>query len=202
MKILLNENTKLATLAATLITFGSLAGGANAALTISNWNKTATTLSFDLTGTITDNNPGSSQQNRLFIGVSGVSIGGDIVSSDTDGVAIENGGSTFPTIYPIIFNGFGASGNDVLQIATAGVPTYSGADYSVGDTFNYSISFTGLSNGLSVVDEPTISWGRTTYTDAPEAAHNVGGSAVPEPSSVILLNLGVLGLVARRKRTS
>ncbi|MEN8694594.1 MAG: PEP-CTERM sorting domain-containing protein [Akkermansiaceae bacterium] len=196
------QNTKLATLSATLITFGSLAGGANAALTISNWNKTATTLSFDLTGTITDNNPGSSQQNRLFIGVSGVSIGGDIVSSDTDGVAIENGGSTFATIYPIIFNGFGGSDNDVLQIATAGAPTYNGAVYSVGDTFNYSISFTGLSNGLSVVDEPTISWGRTSYTDAPEAAHNADGSAVPEPSSVILLNLGVLGMIARRKRIS
>ncbi|MDB4143269.1 hypothetical protein OAF06_01530 [Akkermansiaceae bacterium] len=46
------KQTKVATLAATLITFGSLAGGANAALTITNFDLQSTSISFDISGTI------------------------------------------------------------------------------------------------------------------------------------------------------
>lgn len=195
------KQTKAATVTATLIIFGSLVGLLNGAVMVTNWNKTATTLSFDLSGSITDNNPGPRQQFRLFLGLPGVSIGGDVVTADVEGVSVEHGGSTLPAVFPIIYNGFGGSGNDVLQISSGGSSTFFGPDFRLGDTFNYSISFTGLMNGTGIVDQPTISWGRDSYFDAPEPAFNVGGVAVPESSSAILLALGALGVIARRKRT-
>lgn len=65
------KHTKVATLAVTLITFGSLAGGANAALTITNFDLQSTSISFDISGTIEGPAPSGGLSWLFFVDANG-----------------------------------------------------------------------------------------------------------------------------------
>lgn len=191
--------TNLVALAATIIASGLLAEVADGAVMISNWNATTSTLSFNVTGSITDNNPGASQIFRIFIGMAGGT--GDWATNATNlsGSILDNGGSTAPLHAAWIFTFHnGAVGvQDTIQLET------NNPSFSLGDVFNYSIAYVGIQGDATLIDfnQVIVSWGRTNFDSAPEVAHQIG-SAIPEPSSTILLGLGALGVVACRRRAN
>jgi len=72
--------------------------------------------------------------------------------------------------------------------------SYTGAfDRSITRTFGFDLTFTGLASGDYSFDTyGTVDGGRV----AAERDHVVVGAAVPEPSTLLLLGTGVLGLAA------
>lgn len=193
------KHTNLIALAATIITFGSLAGGADGAVVISNWNATTSTLSFDVTGSISDNNPGASQNFRIFIGMAGGNGEWATNATNVSGSILDNGGSTAPVHAAWIFTfSNGQVGvQDTIQLET------NNPSFSLGDVFNYHISYVGIQGDATLIDfnQVIVSWGRTNFDSAPEVAHQIG-AAVPEPSLAVLLGLGALGVVACRRRAN
>ena len=103
---------------------------ASAALIVSDWTATPTSLSFDITGTIEAGvTIGPSQANRLFIGPSNL-VGEN--KPTVSGTITSLGGSPTTLGYAKFFND---SGGGKLQIQK------NGGNWAVGDMLNYSISF-------------------------------------------------------------
>jgi hypothetical protein len=103
---------------------------ASAALIVSDWTATPTSLSFDITGTIEAGvTIGPSQANRLFIGLSNL-VGEN--KPTVSGTITSLGGSPTTLGYAKFFND---SGGGKLQIQK------NGGNWAVGDMLNYSISF-------------------------------------------------------------
>ena len=197
-------------LAATLITFGSLAGGANGAVTINIFNDgTNVTISsaggtVDLTG-MSIINFGIGFSNSLhcgnfgLVGVEG-SDSGD--STEVGSLAYFNGfslgnGSRAPgtftrgdqTIAIREVNGLGG-GNDILFFPsgwTGGVNTLNAFSFTTEST---NITTLGYISGSSAVWTATSGDTVTIQISPP----------IPEPSSVLLLGFGTMGLLSRRRR--
>lgn len=187
------------TLAATLITIGSLAGGANAAITITVTENTT------LGGT-----------NWTFDGGSGLVVGGgnnflvgatpanpqDIHLSDAEQitVALLSGSNSLgvDNIFVRNYGGLPGTNGDIFDgFDFQGVFNISGIDLStMNGTVLHAPDFDigALNNGTFSFDSYYTPYG----TNLGVMQVNVG--VVPEPSSSLLVCLGALGLVARRRR--
>lgn len=206
------KQTKLVTLAATLITFGSLAGGANAAVILNIFNDgTKVTISssggtVDLSGmTLTDGGIGFG--NELFHGTFGL-VG--VEGSDRgDSTSIGN---------LAYFNGFtrgndsNTSGSFSSGDQTIAIREIGGAPGGGDDTLFFPTGWTAGINTLNAFrftttsDTDVTSLGYTNNSSAVWTATSgdtvtILVGSIPEPSSAILMGLGALGFVVRRRRT-
>lgn len=189
------KHKKVSLLASTLITFGSLAGGANAALTLTV-NVTDSTFAFSgsATGTpqfffsdgriawsISNVDPGTSVANGSFFYQNDVAF-----STDTG----TPGGLFHDTQFTA-----NATGNGTviieLEVSETGSQTLTGN--------NAFQSYNGLGASKSLLES------LNGATMSATGGHGMGDLTVqvittPEPSSALLLGLGGLGFLVRRKR--
>lgn len=219
------KHKKVATLAATLITFGSLAGGANGATTILD---IASVTSGDATvfGTLDQ-----------LIDQSGLLDQSGLSATYTPGVTdFTSFTSTTTHVNNSPSDAWATSGNSAVLIFDFGssqtVSEFAfwgdnGSNSSNIDLFTIDISndpgfavFTSLGGGngpltnSDLVDAAVYDITDGTGRYVRLSANNQGGSfvilgevafagtAIPEPSSALLLGLSALGLVSRRKRTA
>ena len=194
---------KVATLAATLITFGSLAGGANGAITL-NITDNGTDLimtasgSFDLT-----NAPAKASTSGLGANA--------LVAPPLDAYGWETGAGT-STHYDVTFSGSlaGTANAFPADFTTVTVPFWVDFDQALlvfqNGVVNGSVNESATFNGITLSDlgmiggeSVTASWGLASIDE--QITINVG-SAIPEPSSALLLGLGALSFAARRRRTT
>ena len=187
----------LSTLAATLITFGSLVGGADAAITITITDD-GTNLTMSATGTYdfsaasipTNQNHalGTESACAPSIGVYGWETG---AGSNT--FAISSSGSLtatdskFPADSATTTNPFFIDLNNGIIVFKSSAPLTGSVNESA--TFlNTTLASMGMVSGESM----TVSWTGDSVT--------IQTSAIPEPSSALLLGLGASGLAGLRRR--
>ena len=215
------KHTKVATLAATLITFGSLAGGANAALSftfqeVGDDVVLTSSGSFDITG-LPDATASFDSWGWVGIQASG-GLGGVIGAQDgnihsgfssTNAAVTWNVGTDTSVIGNWYSGGFvNASGGSV---GSRGFTTYvswgtlSGFTYNSGDlvgsTWIPDLSAAYLNTDLSGLGITPGSYSVVDSITGESITINAANAAIPEPSSVLLLGLGTLGLSVRRRRT-
>ena len=221
----MKKTRKAASLAATLITFGWLAGGANAALVISAVESGGNVVFSWGGGTLADSaidvsalasstdvytefaNPGDN------LGSTHAATGG--LSSPSEGASFPMNGYNVP---PATILSFGVSGRfengipfgSPLAIGQNSAPI----DTSVSNIFALPATYTSMSilpsGSLTFIGETFASMGLTptniNWVDwgAPggDDLIQLQFSPVPEPSSTLLLGFATLCLVARRKRTT
>ena len=184
-----------------------LPASASAALIVSDWTATPTSLSFKITGTIDEGVPFGTglQKSRLFIGPSGLSDDAG-KHSVFYGTVTSLGGS--PTALGTVYGGnpgeqgaylFNSNGSAKLQMQRFG------GEWQTGDILNYSVSFSdsGLYD-LSSWDPSgaIVSAGRSNFESAPEVGFQVGSFApVPDTgSTAALLGAGVVAIAFARRR--
>jgi hypothetical protein len=201
------KHTKVATLAATLITFGSLAGGANAAVIFSqNGNDITlgiTNESYTMTGT--------ANSGWMSVAIFDVfSTLGESLNSQstafTATVSINGGAPTGVAAWGGWQYRTGAQ--TILDSNDAGLMLDVGSlSWNIGDTFliNGSVTMDSTLNSDIILPDlyPTnnIS-GLVTSAGLQSDTHAVSPASIPEPSSALLLGLGSLGLTVRRKRST
>lgn len=199
------KHTKAATLAATLITFGALAGGANAAIVIDFSDIGSDTL-ITYSGTLNVTGFSSSPSSAT---------GGITTGPDNGGWTWLRNVSVSSTLYNLSgniaqVNDFTTNEFDHNYSSSTGDEFYlwayndgtngnfiAGANYISGAPISGSATITEVSTadlGLQSVTWITLNNGDTISTTV---------NSVPEPSSsTLILGLSALGLLARRKRTT
>ncbi|BDS07734.1 hypothetical protein NT6N_27740 [Oceaniferula spumae] len=192
------KQTKVATLAATLITFGSLVGGAKGAVTINIWEDGADVRAqasgtLDIIGlSFLSNSPfpddfriDPTDPEILFFGP------GDVYSGLGFSLTFGTGG--FNATGTTSGDHFGFESNNLL------VPTgfvSGGSIFSEGVFSGTDLATLGVNVGTFDYTLPNTDTISVVIGSAPSPA------AVPEPSSALLLGLGLLGFVSHRKRAS
>jgi hypothetical protein len=201
----------LRSLSATLITFGSLTGGANAAViqvdfdggadslfTQSDGDITAITTTPNTFGTL-----GYFTQNLLCIGnadgdTSGMPTTYGIFNTDAAG---NFSSAQTLSLGAVVSDALGTTGWGIIA-GTASFPGLASGDHFIG--FETSTGHFGYMN-ITLADDGTDS----VATDSiainyafveTNSGQSITVSAIPEPSSALLMGLAVLGMVARRKR--
>lgn len=210
---MINTLKSIRALSAALFTIGSLAGGANGAVTVHIFNDgTRVTVAsaggtVDLTG-MSLSSTGVSFGSTLFVGAFGVvgvsgvapsaSAVGNLAYLDgfSYGTGGFSGGSFSAGDATIAFSENVAPnvGDDFLFFPsswTAGVNTLNAFSYTTLEPFETSIATLALVPNSSAV-----------WTAASGDTVIIRISPIPEPSSALLLGLGALGFAANRRRAS
>ncbi|MDB4722949.1 PEP-CTERM sorting domain-containing protein, partial [Akkermansiaceae bacterium] len=196
--------TKVATLAATLITFGSLAGGANAAIVNGTFDD-------GLTGWTTTGASGFSAGTNTF---PGGNTGARIFNSNTQTVGPNEFREFSQTVdltaittlsfdISTRYNGFGNAWDAsrfVASVTIDGVDqiTFSTTDVQLGVEIDVSSLSGDHDLGFRLTSLMT-----TVGTGSGVVTHQFvfdNVTAVPEPSSALLLGFGALSFAARRRR--
>lgn len=192
------KHTKAAILAASLISLGTLAGGANAAITLSDVSATSNTITFTIAGTIDGPAP-AANTNFLFLSSS---IDGASFLSAQDFAPGTSGSGLIGGSAITLFFIENSSGNDRLSFGT--ISPFSAGD-SVSGTFTITTASNIIDPAALLDDGVSLHWGRVTSDASVGASTHTGtfqgAFNVPEPSSALLLGLSAFGLtVARRRR--
>ena len=184
-----------------------LPASASAALIVSDWTATPTSLSFKITGTIDEGVPfgSAAQRDRLFIGPSDLSLDPE-ATEVVYGTVTSLGGS--PTALEPITGLPGDQGAYIFNyggVVKIQLQRINYANWQTGDILNYSISFSDAALYDFSSWDPSgaiVSAGRLVYGDAPEVGYQVGSFApVPDTgSTAALLGAGVFVLAAARRR--
>lgn len=199
------KHTKVATLAATLITFGSLAGGANGAILINDegggtYQAVINPITISITNTVGDvgflvfedyfTSNSTSSGNAINPTNMTISING--------GPAVNLSQSSFTGKISSTFSSFDQ--NDLFFDFNNGASRQSliaGDIVEIGGDFRFS----GISDGVASSATSVTAY-LVNGSSSIAGSTTVNISSVPEPSSALLLGLGALGIVARRKGTS
>ena len=189
-------------LAGTLITFGSLAGGANAAITFSGDLVAGLTVSVSSPVIFTvDQNAGG--LDTIFLGFQ------DVYSSDQP---FDNQVIISQPITLTLNGGTPVSATSFLHSNIVGEVSprdffvgfnFSGQSVSVGDVFVLS-SGSATSNPNFDIPDAVGATVELDLFDGNNGNTLTSGAtvSVPEPSSAVLFGLGTLGIVALRRRTT
>jgi hypothetical protein len=178
---------KVATLAATLITIGSLVGEANAALTL---NIDTATERYWLTGSSTGQF-GAFFENATWV------IGSNSSRTDVGLVGDLTGIATTINSVSIISGGIGASGSGFtfnIKANSTDMTTITGS----GEDF--AIDYSGVAQAFKDNFESGLLTGFSNSETEGSTFGTLNIVAVPEPSAALLLGVGVLGFVTRRRR--
>lgn len=180
------KHTKVVPLAATLISIGSLAGGANAAVVFQVYVDSPTTINITASGTLDGPAP-SNLLNYLWIDAP---VGSPQLSLIPTGIfqvgSLNLGNSYVGYANPPYLNPIQLRFN---------------YDLSEGDVFSFNGTLTSSSaHNLTNenLDGVNIYWGRN---DLEMTVGTLQGqvSVIPEPSSALLLGFGALGILTRRR---
>ena len=192
----------MASLAATLIIFGSLAGGANGALTftIDNFTSDNLTIIIPTSSAVLEATGSTPTSSDIFIYPTVGSQNDWILSIDHNaGGAGQIGNATVnPGVFAMFDNN--SAVGDIVR-ATFTSPLVAGDPV----TSDITLSWTGTNIfDPTAVDSLTLAWGTDDigsvwpWGDVQSSTTTV----VPEPTAALLLGIGALGLVARRKKTT
>ena len=188
---------KVATLAATLITYGALAGGANAVLTITDLTVSPTGATISISGVVDAGfTPGVSESDVAFVGAATFDnwiLAEAVLVSEINGLAATSNLVYTNTNVPIANN----FGSDWFRFASPGA-------WSGGEIIDYTASFTGSFDISQAPPTALIVQGYSDLGNLIATGGEAGSgtvSTVPEPSSAFLTAFGILGFAARRRRT-
>mgnify|MGYP000014664951 CR=1 FL=1 len=199
----------MATLTATLITFGSLVGGANAAITVSGLFSDGSadiSITQDITYTVTVGGVFTGLVLDEWLTYDGSQQTSGLVDSNRNSYSVEisingminqlvNGWSFVENHGLAAFNDLTI--NDGYFAASTMRPTL-----MVGDTITIRASTWDV-DSISGFNQASVgTFSGDTFLISSNGTRLTNIVAVPEPSASLLLGLGALGLVARRKRTS
>lgn len=195
--IMKKKHTQLLNRLSALVVLGSFSSQANAALSITSWDITGSTLTFDISGQIDAGAPiGSLNAGALYIGVPGDN---DWISSNSTSRTVTNHAGATRAIgnFPTYTNN---PTSDYVSLSSSNFLAW-----QEGDTVNATITLTG--GGINAANINTaniiVTAGTNSFTSLPDPTATVGGFApAPEPSSSALLGIGALGLILSRRRRS
>ena len=188
---IMNTKRKLAALAGTLITFGSLAGGANAAVIISNYDMSVNSVSFSIAGELPSTVPPGSPFGLAFYNP-------DIFSSP--GFVL---GPNFLMASSSSF--IGSQSLDLVQIGRASSGDYFfilfDSDLAAEEAINgdFSASWSSDVFDPAAINSINVEWG--LGNSGIGSSVQLGSVSVPEPSSALLGGAGVFLLLVSRRLT-
>ncbi len=190
----------VSTLAATLITFGSLVGGADAAITITITDD-GTNLTMSATGTYDFSAAPILATDSDTLGFDSAFaptflVYGWDAGSQSNTFAISHSGSLtatgdkFPADSMTTTNPFFIDLNNGIIVVSRSSAPLIGSVNETATFLNTTLASMGMVSGESL----TVTWNGDSAT--------IQTSAIPEPSSALLLGLGALGLAGLRSRKS
>ena len=173
------------------------AGEASAAISVSNFQITTTTVSFNISGTLSGPLPLQSARTLFFVNTVPASPGfvlTPFVSSSSS--QIWTGSQILDSSYPLFTGSPSFSTGDYFGMAFA-------SNLSVGEIVSGSVFATFASGTFdpTAVSAIELVWGTSGDGSSFSGGSSQTTFAVPEPSSSMLFGLFGLGLATRRRRS-